>query len=769
MDNNCFSANYSQISRIDIPETIRNEISRLEKKFQNSNVTLYKYRDVFGKDNIVAKLNIKIGLPSRGVFQNLDIKNYENILVFFDKNKYPEKAPSACVDRIDFPYSKLPHVNPGFGMEPPKLCLHRGDINEWFASKNIVDFVERVIGWLEDATKGHLIKDNDFFEPTRFDYASYIKGRALFPMHQFQSYVTKAWESKQLETYAYPICYLPNRYGNNSLISLFSSTILKKASIKDLEDEKKKRNPNNIYLKKDPFFGLITWAPSNFIVSEYFAKLPDAYNSFIQFTLKLGLSFEKQLNNLFELYKNDREITHIPVFICIQRPTKLIGSESELEIIPFSIENFNNSDNRSVVPLLHIEPLTTKLARKISANEVISNKKVILLGCGALGSKIGLHLARAGITDLTLIDKDTLDPHNLVRHALTSNYIGMNKSEALKIEIENTFREDNASLHVVNKDVDILEFINPKFDFNDWKNSYLIDSTASILVSNKLDRLKQTKLKGIFRTEIAFGGKLGLLLVEGEDRSPKLSDLKAALYTNALDYTILKDWLSFSHDSSVDDFKFQFEEIPIGLGCSSNTLPLADSIVSFHAAIQSEYIKKIIPEDFHKAGILLSLLESDAMQNSKIIFIDVPKFKEFQINKSDWRIRIDTSLLNKIIDATIREGPNETGGYLIGRQDKSLKTITITKIIDPPKDSEGYPYSFRLGVYDMPKILFDISHITGGQITYVGEWHSHPGGTRHLSETDLKAKDVLFPVLQKLDLKTLIMVATKEECYPYIW
>lgn len=61
----------------------------------------------------------------------------------------------------------------------------------------------------------------------------------------------------------------------------------------------------------------------------------------------------------------------------------------------------------------------------------LADKKVVLVGAGAIGSSIALHLARAGLGDLHVIDKDILEPGNLARHAATLEYVNMSKSQAI--------------------------------------------------------------------------------------------------------------------------------------------------------------------------------------------------------------------------------------------------------------------------------------------------------------------------------------------------
>ena len=65
----------------------------------------------------------------------------------------------------------------------------------------------------------------------------------------------------------------------------------------------------------------------------------------------------------------------------------------------------------------------------------LSNKSVLLVGCGSVGSELALRLTSAGAGRLTVTDPDTLSEENLYRHSLTVNDIGRLKAEGLAHEI----------------------------------------------------------------------------------------------------------------------------------------------------------------------------------------------------------------------------------------------------------------------------------------------------------------------------------------------
>lgn len=54
-----------------------------------------------------------------------------------------------------------------------------------------------------------------------------------------------------------------------------------------------------------------------------------------------------------------------------------------------------------------------------------------LIGCGAIGSSIGMMLARAGLTDIVLYDFDIVEPHNIANQMYTERDLGRPKVEAL--------------------------------------------------------------------------------------------------------------------------------------------------------------------------------------------------------------------------------------------------------------------------------------------------------------------------------------------------
>ncbi|MEJ7760064.1 MAG: ThiF family adenylyltransferase [Gemmatimonadaceae bacterium] len=72
------------------------------------------------------------------------------------------------------------------------------------------------------------------------------------------------------------------------------------------------------------------------------------------------------------------------------------------------------------------------LGRNKSAHiERLLAARVVVLGCGSVGAPVALALIQAGVSNMTLIDPDSLKWANTTRHPLGASSVGRNKAEAL--------------------------------------------------------------------------------------------------------------------------------------------------------------------------------------------------------------------------------------------------------------------------------------------------------------------------------------------------
>jgi sulfur carrier protein ThiS adenylyltransferase len=84
-----------------------------------------------------------------------------------------------------------------------------------------------------------------------------------------------------------------------------------------------------------------------------------------------------------------------------------------------------------------MESFKDNLIRKFGKDylDKVSKARVGLAGAGGLGSNCALNLVRSGLKKLTIIDFDIIIPSNLDRQFYFLDQVGLNKVEALKINL----------------------------------------------------------------------------------------------------------------------------------------------------------------------------------------------------------------------------------------------------------------------------------------------------------------------------------------------
>ncbi len=78
-----------------------------------------------------------------------------------------------------------------------------------------------------------------------------------------------------------------------------------------------------------------------------------------------------------------------------------------------------------------IKILMDNQQRSPTRNAVLAGKRVAILGCGSMGSKVAVSLARMGVSNFYLVDSDVLKVSNLERNELDWGEVGAHKADAL--------------------------------------------------------------------------------------------------------------------------------------------------------------------------------------------------------------------------------------------------------------------------------------------------------------------------------------------------
>lgn len=642
-----------------------------------SNISDIMYSDDLKTATISACVNVN--LPSIYIEKGITDSGVRNVelVQFVFPEQFPLEAPDIFL-RDDFPRA-FPHINPNRVKVCP--CVYEGSLSELLQQAEWMNgILNQLVDWLEKAASNSLLNYEQGWEPMRIDaFAGYV-------FYERYNFFSSNLEGSMRVPY----------YKNNEVFFV---------------NQKSKKSKTAILcaFKTDGVF------------DKYTPCCVTSFSELNSYAKSLGILNFKERIEFYDSENIDDDLLFC--VLAVKRPVRLINSEYMIEFLNFVINKSTprkkkNRKLKRVLPdckiqmLYHIDKESPELLKCISGSKQKNDEKdIAILGCGSLGSKIAIHLARNGNFPFLCIDKDTFLPHNNARHGLSFSLL-QNKAELLSCSICSILNR----YCKVSKEAKTTDYSSSKI---------IIDSTASFSVRSFL--MGNEKLPPVISAGLYDQGKSGLLLMENKSSKVRLCDLWAHLYLMSRSDSEIRMKL----------FSSQSEHVFIGQSCSSSSMIMDDATISLHAAYFSLQIQKILEDGLPDIGKLLII-------NIKQRDIGVLSAKKFDIPDSivirslcpkNWQIRLSLSVEIRMRELSLKKKPNETGGVLLGSVFLNAKTIVVTDILDAPSDSRETPTAFILGTEGLEIQIKNIEQKTHGKVTYLGTWHSHPYGGG-ASETD---------------------------------
>jgi len=182
--------------------------------------------------------------------------------------------------------------------------------------------------------------------------------------------------------------------------------------------------------------------------------------SFKWYRLAQGVTFK----SLFPVFNGDAIYrlfeSHFGVNILEGGPTKNIAlyipdDDNPWHFFKLVIANNGFGGFQIVANYLLARTLSKELylrTTNIFDDQILSTKRITIIGLGAIGSEVARSLARNGIGHFNLFDNDTFEVGNSVRHAADLYYIGESKVEVSKALIQRS----NPNITVNSYRVDVL-------------------------------------------------------------------------------------------------------------------------------------------------------------------------------------------------------------------------------------------------------------------------------------------------------------------------
>ena len=344
-----------------------------------------------------------------------------------------------------------------------------------------------------------------------------------------------------------------------------------------------------------------------------------------------------------------------------------------------------------------------------------SDNSFVQIGLGTLGSQIANNCVRSGYGKWVYIDPDVLYPHNLARHCLGQTSIGHNKAEAMKLHANSFFSKEEAVTKAITSSV-FAPYAKEEITTAIKEASLVVDCSASVAVGRYLSH----ELAGNTRSVSFFMNPAGtalIMLLESADRSISLDTLEMQYYRLLMQSPDLHNHLEADH------------KVLYSSTCRSKSLVYSQDNASIFAGISSKVIKQI--SNRCDAAIMIWDWEDLSMTHYEET---AEKFQEISYDR--WKIKILPSLMERLYVQRKEKLPNETGGVLVGSYDFAHNICYIVDAIDSPSDSQEYPNAYIRGSNGLYEKICEIENFTIGNLTYIGEWHSHPNNATFPSADD---------------------------------
>ena len=692
-----------------------------------------------GSGGFEIRFDMNVSLPSQAIGKGITatgVKARELVTLFFPPT-YPSHAPIILL-RPDF-NSSLPHINPIFklnGVEYINPCVYDGSLTDLLHQEGdgLSEILNQLSDWLGKAAINDLIDPKQGWEPIRRDDAfgwivydisglrSLVHDKEGFSI--FQCKYTR-WTSSDKNM------HFVTGIDQNETKNI-TPWLLKHSYYED----------NNVFGHFWGSLAILAWAKNSpeTIVGKYLPEDVRTLQQLLDRARNYGCedSLRSALLDICWAFKQanlNRPQFSLFVILCARRPFHLIGDSSSLELIPYKIEcviDNNPSDlpqeavkirtDSSVFPLGHRHAVRAPLLRRMSGSEENLEKgHIVFVGCGSVGSKIAMHLARAGQGPFSLIDSSAFSPHNAARHALTClpEIPGPPKSFLLAQEI--SLLNQGATPFIG----DIIEICgNPETELSAIPKDtrLIIESTGSLAVRETLASLPMNRFTGrLFHAGLYEHGRIGLIAIEGPSHNPNVNDLVAKFWDERIKNYELKSRFFQGNDG--------LSRQETGLGCGSYTMVMPDTRLSLFAAGMAERAREILDYGAPSIGELwIGLIYEKGMGVSwRLVNLGPTKTLKIK-SKYIWEVRLLKNAWDQIEKEAPKWGEFETGGVLIGRISLARRCITVVRVLNAPPDSRRSERAFMLGVEGLKRRVQEIVEKSRGTLSYVGSWHSHPRG-----------------------------------------
>lgn len=373
----------------------------------------------------------------------------------------------------------------------------------------------------------------------------------------------------------------------------------------------------------------------------------------------------------------------------------------------------------------------------------LTGKRVLLLGCGAIGSAVAESVVRVGASHLHLVDNGVVKPGLIVRQRYTDDDIGLPKVDALKQRLDSIGLPCQVTVDQLSLAGKALShFPLDRFDV-------VIDATASRRVTQRMEEeLKQAALPvPMISLSISDAAGHGCVVV----RMPEYAGGPQRIARQAKLEVLAHD----ARHPSVKAFWPEQDQVKVFQpepGCSEPTFVGSAADLDHHAGgLLNIGMRRIQTLERNKGSIDLVAapwIETKS-RDARAIHCTFEGYAASREQRHGYTV-LQSPIAGKGMAseirriARVRSNRVETGGLLFGEVDDSHRYLWIDSVSGPPSDSVHSEERFLCGVDGTRELAEQRSRATGGSSRFIGIWHTHPISAGLPSADDLAAMLLLL-------------------------
>lgn len=659
------------------------EIAELE-------VTFVEARQRDGTSALVVDVEASIGQKPRN-----EIRSPERLLVVFDAS---DRAwPAVYALRDGFP-TTAPHLNVAAPGLPPSLCLSVQPYAEVQRDWSPAYYVRLMRHWLEATARGDLHRPDQPVEPFLLEAA----GTLIVPHDLVQEPANSSdrWVARHIADNLY-------RVVRDNEDALPRADLLFASQIAPPREHAIATAPQSIAalaaLVDGDGFDLVRSIKEH-VRAWQAARAWEAIPMLllqVPVTRSVGGPVERYDVRAFKLASNVVELGDRLGIIDPKIPSgALIGAEG-------------NDGSAAALDVFNVHATMSRETAAIFNGESQARLSYVAIGAGALGSQLLMNLTRGGAPPSDVLDKDRLLPHNVARHLLLSDALGALKAEAVAHTLSSVL---DGAPPVRSWVADVLT---SAADAVLSDAQLILDISASVAVARRLaiDVLGSARRISLFLNP---AGSDLVLLAEDVSRTARLDHLEVQYYWSVANEAVFKEHLK------ADD------GIRYGEGCRDISGRGRQTTLAVHAGNGAAAFRRAASDRVASAFVWQLDELTGTVARAQL---DTRPMRAVSV--AQWTVLMSTALLDEVARRRAGKLPNETGGVLIGALDMQRQIAYLVGSVPAPPDSREWPTGYIRGSFGLRKAVTELCARVGGNLQYVGEWHSHPdGATTQPSEDD---------------------------------